>query len=195
MTQYDRTALKSGHELNQSACAKWAYEKWEQFNRQYFEFSLRPGPIEWGVPPEGHKLGFFDSTRNLILLSVNLVNSKDQEWQSGSLYGERFTADVLLHEMIHQSIHQKHFMEEGFEALEHDQSHWSDEVSRVHKILTGEELHEPFQEQASGPQYLAVAAKNQNPPRSLIARWPYSIRPGGYYEQAAIQRFGRMATI
>lgn len=195
MTDYDRSKLRPVSELNSSRCAQWAYRKWEELNNEFFDGFLRPGPIEWGVPPAGHRLGFFDSTRNAIILSDKLVKEGPDGWQDGTLYGERLTADVILHEMLHQAIYQLDFTE--YIEVDHNTQIWCDYVSRIsnHKLkisLKAKPLPVTYKEDGEA---VYGAPADGYASFSVIARWPYSIRPSGYYEQSAIRRFGRLASM
>ena len=43
--------LKAAADISDWGYGRWAYERWEIFNEQYWDGSLEPGGIFWGLIP------------------------------------------------------------------------------------------------------------------------------------------------
>ncbi|MBD1834653.1 hypothetical protein H6F61_18595 [Cyanobacteria bacterium FACHB-472] len=53
--------LKTAADISDWGYGRWAYEQWEIFNEQYWDGSLEPGGIFWGLTPHGQSLGSYES--------------------------------------------------------------------------------------------------------------------------------------
>jgi hypothetical protein len=100
--------LKISAYLTNGDMGQWVHERWLEYNTRYFENQISPGGIQWGLTPHGSALGYYESGRNLIVLHQSLLKAspfgKGNPWNIKELLGYRLAADVLLHEMIRQSI-------------------------------------------------------------------------------------------
>jgi hypothetical protein len=130
---------KSYNELRNAAVTffgdlgAWAYDEWTKLNDRYFGSQNEPGPILWGLTAHGRSLGSFAANRNAITLHKSLVQpSTDAPWDISWL-GKRFASDVLLHEMIHQHIHQMSLPTKGYSS--HDNKSWCDELNRLGPMM------------------------------------------------------------
>ncbi|MCC0178045.1 hypothetical protein I4641_13755 [Waterburya agarophytonicola K14] len=105
--------LKAASDITDPGYGRWAYELWESHNENYFDGKLEPGAIHWGCPPAGHSANY-DFTRNIITFSTLMwLRTIDGKAISVGDYRRRIKdkaafSDYLLHEMIHQAIHQRH---------------------------------------------------------------------------------------
>lgn len=125
----------------------WAYDTWETHNWQYFDGVLNPCAIIWGLTPHGAKLGFYSGWLNRITLHESLVDPKFDKlnssggkhvWgQQADAFGALYASDVLLHEMIHQKIHQIYGHDGSQEGgnSSHNNPLWVAEVNRLAPLL------------------------------------------------------------
>jgi hypothetical protein len=111
----------------------WAYDEWTNLNDRYFGSQNKPGPMLWGLTPHGRSLGSFSANRNAITLHKSLVEpSTDAPWAISYL-GKKYASDVILHEMIHQHIHQMSLPTKGYSS--HDNKSWCDQLNRLAPML------------------------------------------------------------
>ncbi len=121
----------------------WAYDTWAELNGQYFMGANEPGPIVWGLTPHGKCLGSYHSNRNQITLHTSLVEPKTGAPWMIDYMGKLFAKDVLLHEMMHQRIHQYGLEHSSLTAgnyTSHNCGAWVDEVNRISKLM-GVDVH------------------------------------------------------
>ena len=87
----------------------WAFDEWQRLNDALFCGKNIAGEIIWEQIPKDSTLGCYDPTRNLIVLHKTLMRpvypTPGRKWEL-RLLNKRKASDVLLHEMIHQRIHQ-----------------------------------------------------------------------------------------
>lgn len=170
---------------------EWAYRKWVELNEQFWNGQLEPGGIFWGLTPHGSSLGFYEPWRNAITLHTSLVKPKGDAWGQAVLLGEKFAEDVLLHEMIHQSIHQ---LTDYRGKESHNCAPWCKEVNRLIPMLGLEtdlkaevvKLRRVKNSDGKG----STVTRKEKPgvlPRRMLARFPHSLRQKGYYEQGTEQ--------
>ncbi len=165
----------------------WAYDTWIEHNACYFDGRLTPGPILWGLTPHGHALGFYDRGRNAITLHPSLIRPGASAWGIGALLGERYAADVLLHEMIHQKVHQL----DGYAGAEsHNCEPWCAEVNRLSAMLGLACKAAPIR-QKRVDRKVTWFVEPGHLSRRQIATWPHGVRPAGYYEAAAADLLAR----
>jgi hypothetical protein len=186
--------LKAAADISDWGYGRWAYEKWELFNYLYFDGALQPGGIVWGLTPHGHSLGYYEPWRNCITLHTSLVKPAGRDpWGMGNLTGERLAADVLLHEMMHQAIHQR-----GGDPSRniHNSEIWSAEINRLIPLLKIEtkliakpvrqqRVREPGQKTGNGKVKWIVEDGCMN--RAQLSTFPHSLRPVTYYETSSEQ--------
>jgi hypothetical protein len=167
-----------------SEAGAWAFDTWHEHNRRYFAGALAYDWIVWGLTPHGHSLGFTaPHGQGRITLHPSLVAPKGETvWSMRRRHcNTTLAADVLLHEMIHQRLWQR----DGAMKVKGDSSHnnaaWCAEVVRLSPLVLGTVVQAapiwPIRRQGTvsrqaRPGYLA---------RAQLARWPYSLRPQGYY--------------
>jgi hypothetical protein len=113
----------------------WAYDEWNRLNETYFEGKNRPGAIHWVTSAKNQSLGWYSSSENIIYLFKGLVRPQYitpmAKWSLDHL-NQRLASDVLLHEMIHQAIHQSG----GWRGeSSHNNERFVKEVNRIAKLL------------------------------------------------------------
>ncbi len=158
----------------------WAFDEWERLNTSFFYGENKPGEIVWGATLEGNSLGYYLVAENLIFLHKNLLRPRyptnDLRWGIRHL-NKKVASDVLLHEMIHQRIHQTG----GWEGeTSHNNERFVGEVNRIAGLLgldVRAEVIEPnsIQDKATskaGSKYLSLRD---------LSDFPYSSRPNNYY--------------
>ena len=109
----------------------WTYYTWTQLNNKYFDGCLAVGAINYAITPYAKSLGYYVYDCNKIILHKSLIPSN----------GYKFCEDVLLHEMIHQKIHQTYSKEEisqaesGSRMSSHNNILWVKEICRIADII------------------------------------------------------------
>jgi hypothetical protein len=111
----------------------WAYDEWARLNELYFEDRNEAGPIIWGLTPHGAKLGHYNPERNEIVLHTSLVTPSDGAAWGIRHLGKKYASDVLLHEMMHQRIHQLSLSTRGYSS--HNNEAWVNEVNRIAGLM------------------------------------------------------------
>jgi len=158
----------------------WAYDEWNKLNQGFFEGKNRPGAIYWISAARHERLGCYLFSENIIYLYKGLVRPRyptnTYKWCLKNL-NQRLARDVLLHEMIHQRIHQSG----GWSGeTSHNNQRFVAEVNRIAKLL----------EMDVTAKIINNAKSNRKPiPNddtgclSLveISNFPYSSRPYAYY--------------
>jgi hypothetical protein len=115
---------------------QWVYDEWDRLNTRYFNGQLDAGQISWGITAYGHCIGLHEGWRNHITLHKSLIEP-DENWQGGIRGRERIASDVLLHEMIHQHIHQTTGANGAKNKSEtsHNNEVWVAEITRIGRLL------------------------------------------------------------
>lgn len=113
----------------------WAFDEWKKLNTSFFDGGNKPGEIIWGSTLKGASLGYYSVDENLIYLHKALLRPRyptnDLKWGIRHL-NKKVASDVLLHEMIHQRIHQTG----GWEGeTSHNNERFVREVNRIAKLL------------------------------------------------------------
>lgn len=113
----------------------WAYDAWNDLNATYFDAKNILGPICWIMTPRNKSLGCYFFSKNIIYLYKSLVRpvypTNMPKWCLDNL-NKRLARDVLLHEMVHQKIHQAG----GWTGeSSHNNERFVDEVNRISKLL------------------------------------------------------------
>ncbi len=190
------TLLRQASELSHPRYGAWLFDTWEGHNQAYFAGKLEVIPIIWGLTPHGHTLGYFSPTIPRITLHESLVSPQGDAWGIRRILGERFASDVLLHEMIHQSIHQRLGHDGCGErkpgwCTSHNNPHWVAEVNRIAPLLglranavviRQARVKEPG---APGKGKVTWYTPDGYMTRDELSHWPHSVRPDGYYEPEA----------
>jgi hypothetical protein len=158
----------------------WAYDNWQVLNEVYFKGENIPGEIDWVADAGNSSLGYYAPMENRILLHKELVRPRYPtpmpKWSLNNL-NQRMAADVLMHEMIHQRIHQSG----GWEGeSSHNNQRFVSEVNRIAALLGLEVTAKVIQaQQADGRM------RRQVEPGCMtlveIENFPYSKRPRMYY--------------
>jgi len=179
----------------------WGYETWERYNAAYFDGSLQAGQIFWGITAYGRCIGLHQGRRNVIVLHQSLLDMPDGGyWQPGDSSGRELAAgDVLLHEMVHQTIHQRlghsgcgHNAKRG-RCTSHNNEHWVAEVNRIAPLLELSEnaavikqkrIKEPG---GKGPGSVIWHVPAEMMTRKQLSAWPHSARPKGYYRSVPVE--------
>lgn len=164
----------------------WAYDTWQQHNEQYFAGELLPCGILFGLTPHGHALAFFSHATRTITLHSSLLEPKSPSpWELGSVLGERYAADGLLHEMTHQGIHQRGGRKGGYSS--HDCQEWVGEVVRISRLMGLHDVRAEVIRQRRVKGKVTWVVEPGCLTREQLATWPHSVRPEGYYESSAMR--------
>jgi len=149
----------------------WAYDTWASHNAAFFGNRLTPGPILWGLTPHGHLLGSYAHGRNAITLHTALINPRSDAWCILDLLGERYAADVLLHEMIHQDLYQ------AGENTKHNEEPWCNSILRITLLLGLPPIKaKPIRQKRVGGK-VTWFTEPGHLTRREIASWPQKRRP------------------
>ena len=160
----------------------WVYDEWGRLNTAFFGGQNRPGAIYWTAAIRNESLGCYYFTQNVIYLNKDLVRPiypvPMAKWCLQHL-NQRLASDVLLHEMIHQKIHQTG----GWEgATSHNNERFVDEVNRLAKLLDLD-----VKAQIISTRKSQNNSKQNNKPGYLtsgeLVHFPYFTRPSDYYRQ------------
>jgi hypothetical protein len=113
----------------------WAFDEWKRLNDALFYCKNIAGAIIWKETPKDSSLGYYDRTENLIVLHKTLMRpiypTPGLNWKLRHL-NARMVSDVLLHEMIHQRVHQTGgWMGED----SHNNERFVNEVNRIANLL------------------------------------------------------------
>ena len=113
----------------------WAFDEWKTLNETFFNGENIAGEIIWGSTPNDRSLGYYLTTENLICLHKTLMRpiypTNDLNWRFRH-FNKRKAGDVLLHEMIHQRIHQTG----GWVGENsHNNERFVKEVNRIARLL------------------------------------------------------------
>lgn len=158
----------------------WAFDEWKRLNKTFFNEENVPGEIVWKSTPDDRSLGYFSASENLICLHTCLMRPRyptsSLKWKFRN-FNRRKAGDVLLHEMIHQRIHQT-----GGWAGEtsHNNQRFVEEVNRIAKLLGMDiraQVIEPGTDtdKRSRPDDPECLTLNQ------LIHFPYSVRDAQYY--------------
>jgi hypothetical protein len=113
----------------------WVFDEWKKLNDAFFYGENIAGDIIWGSIPQDRSLGYYSPDENLIVLHKTLMRpvypTINLNWESRHL-NKRKVSDVLLHEMIHQRVHQTGgWIGEN----SHNNKRFVEEVNRIAKLL------------------------------------------------------------
>jgi hypothetical protein len=113
----------------------WVYDEWRRLNNALFYGNNTAGAIIWEETPQSRSLGYYEPAANRIVLHKTLMRpvypTTGLTWEPRRL-NTKMMSDVLLHEMIHQRIHQTGgWMGEN----SHNNERFVNEVNRIAKLL------------------------------------------------------------
>lgn len=180
--------LREAAELSHPGFGTWLFDTWAHHNNRYFGDKLDVIPLIWGLTPHGHALGFYDPEFKRIVLHTSLLNPSGDAWGIARILGQRFAGDVLLHEMMHQHIHQR----DGGHPHGHNHPQWADEINRVARLVGLPDNAQPIKQKrvkvegAKGKGKVMWVAEPDMMTWREMASWPQSTRPHGYYESDAL---------
>lgn len=160
----------------------WVYDEWKHLNEMFFTGRNSVGPIVWGRTLQGESLGYYAVAENLIYLHYHLLRptypTHHLKWDAEHM-NKRLASDVLLHEMIHQRIHQSG----GWRGeTSHNNERFVEEVNRISKLL-GLDVHasvlkkEVFRNQAKWNTKSGCLTMRE------LYHFPYASRPSSYYRK------------
>jgi hypothetical protein len=177
MTSY--SDLKRAAATFFSELGEWSYDEWKRMNSEFFGNANEPGAILWGLTPYGCGLAYYSFMHNSITMHTSLVYpSTDAPWSIENL-GKKYASDVLLHEMMHQYIHQ---MSLPVTSDSHNDPSWCAEVNRIGALLGFKNML-----RAEVVKQRRVEGKRKWLPkpgcmaRKDFAEFPHSQRPDGFY--------------
>jgi len=159
---------------------EWVFDKWIKLNDAFFYGENIVGEIVWGPTPQDRSLGYYSPDENLIVLHKTLMRpvypTTHIKWEPRHL-NKRKVSDVLLHEMIHQRVHQTG----GWEGENsHNNVKFVNEVNRIAKLLNLDIKAKVIQRETVYDKKLPGVE-----PRCLnfkeLSNFPYSSRSRNYY--------------
>ena len=117
----------------------YAYEIFDSHNKQFFDGSLEAPLFRFELMAYGHAVAFFLASHTgkpLISIASQLPNgswliSPDSAMKRGSAR-DRFIADVILHEMIHENVAR---LLNGKRESSHKGPTWIAEIQRIGDML------------------------------------------------------------
>jgi len=160
----------------------WTFDEWKKLNRRFFNGENIVGPILWGVTPENRSMGYYSRTENLIYLHKTLVRPKYPKFTLKldiSDLNRKLASDVLLHEMIHQKIHQTG----GWVGdASHNNERFVGEVNRIAKLL-GLNINAKVIELKTVEGKLIQHVESGCLTYKELYEFPYSSRPDAFYHR------------
>lgn len=113
----------------------WVFDEWKKLNDTFFNGENIVGEIIWGSTPQDRSLGYYSPDKNRIVLHKTLMRPVYPKiylnWEPRHL-NKRKVSDVLLHEMIHQRVHQTGGW---IGETSHNNEQFVNEVNRIAKLL------------------------------------------------------------
>jgi len=158
----------------------WAFDEWKTLNEAFFNGEIIPGEIIWGSTPNDRSLGYYSATENLICLHKILMRptypTNDLKWRFRH-FNKRKAGDVLLHEMIHQRIHQTG----GWVGeTSHNNERFVEEVNRISKLL-GMDIKARVIEPGTGQGKTSCPVEPGCLTLGQLIHFPYASRSCNYY--------------
>lgn len=178
----------------------WIYDEYDRNNRTYFSGRLEPCGIIWGLTTaHAHSLGNYQPEYRVITLHESILEPKDPEesgrrdperlWNvSIEQFGEAYTSDVLLHEMIHHAVYTLYPESERQGKTAHNNPAWVTEVNRISGIMgyhvTASLIAQRrIREREKGPGRVKWVPEIDGAlSQAELSTFPHSVRPAGYYE-------------
>jgi len=130
--------------------------------------------------PNDRSLGYYSATENLICLHKFLMRptypTNDLKWRFRH-FNKRKAGDVLLHEMIHQRIHQTG----GWVGeTSHNNERFVEEVNRISKLL-GMDIKARVIEPGTGQGKTSCPVEPGCLTLGQLIHFPYASRSCNYY--------------
>ena len=185
MTDTDFETLATAAEIIHPRVGRWAYDTWHAHNQRFWDGELPLCGIQWGLTPHGRSLGYWAGHQNTITLHQSLIEPQGDAWGIAHQLGERYAADVLFHEMMHQYIDRVLGVTDGGRgaspnASPHNNRHWVAEVNRL-----SERLGFDCRAQVIKQRRVDGKVKWAPPPGFMsmdeLSRFPHPHRPAEYY--------------
>jgi hypothetical protein len=150
------------------------YSHWESYLKDFFEVEMTPPYLLLASPSRAQTLGDYSPVSSFgghsqIRIRPTLFNGEHKSLRAGEQYAEgreRFIADVLLHEMIHQ--YQAEVSGQTEESYKGHGPHFAEMCNRI-----GERL--------GLPRVRPAKARGKNKDLPSCAYWPHCVRPSDYY--------------
>jgi hypothetical protein len=158
----------------------WAFDEWKMLNDIFFDGENKAGAIIWGSTPQDKSLGYYLVAKNLIYLHKTLMRpvypTNELKWGIRHL-NKRAASDVLLHEMIHQKIHQTG----GWVGeTSHNNERFVEEANRIAKLLGMDIKARVIKQKTIGGKLIWYVEPGCLTLKEL-SDFPYSSRTYNYY--------------
>ena len=158
----------------------WVFDEWRQLNDTFFYGENIVGEIIWASTPQDRSLGYYSPHKNLIVLHKTLMRpvypTTNLKWEFRH-FNKRKACDVLLHEMIHQRVHQTGSWK-GENS--HNNEQFVNEVNRIAKLLGIDIKAKVIQWQTIHGK-ITPCAKSGCLNIEELSNFPYSSRSQNYY--------------
>ena len=156
----------------------WIAQTWDRLNAHCFNDEVPYNGVVWGLTPHGGRLGHCSGTGR-ITLHPALLNPKSDAWGvKRAVFGDRYAADVLVHEMIHALFRARGIPSQPGSQGEHNTRHWCDEIIRITPLLD----LKPIQAAPITPRRgVGRVAKPKHLSQYDLSHWPHALRPTWYY--------------
>jgi hypothetical protein len=158
----------------------WVYDEWKKLNDIFFYGENIVGEIIWGLTPQDRSLGYYSPDKNLIVLHRTLMRpvypTSDLNWKLRHL-NKRKVSDVLLHEMIHQRVHQTGGW---IGESSHNNKRYIEEVIRIAKLLDIDIKTKVTQRESVQGNTIPCVEAGCLTLKELL-NFPYSSRSHNYY--------------
>ena len=159
---------------------EWVFDEWKKLNDTFFYGENIVGEIIWAATPQDRSLGCYFPDKNLIVLHKTLMRpvypTITLNWEPRHL-NKRKVSDVLLHEMIHQRVHQTG----GWEGENsHNNLRFVNEVNRIAKLLGIDIKAKVIQWQTIHGK-ITPCVKSGCLNMEELSNFPYSSRSRNYY--------------
>ena len=181
----DLEALAVAAEIIHPRVGRWTYETWAELNENLWDGELPICGIQWGLTPHGSAHGLWSGSQNTITLHKSLIEPKGNAWGIAHKMGERYAADVLLHEMMHQYIDVVLGVRDGGESespskSSHNNPYWVAEVNRIAQLL-GLDCKAQVVKQRRVNGRVKWAPRDGAMTMSELGSFPHCVRSGSYY--------------
>ena len=137
------TSFRQAAETLFSLRGAWAFDAWQSINIRFWDYSLNPGAILWGMT-SGYDIGKYTPSNNTITLHEALTSDDftKKARKSWGLYAESFGMGIALGVLLHESMHQAHYQQGIAYPLNrkghpepHHNSHWIAECQRIGDLI------------------------------------------------------------
>jgi hypothetical protein len=179
ITDADRAALENLW----GQAGTWTADTWTRLNVAHFAGQLRYHGIVFGLTPHGHRFGPTSNPDGRITLHPALLDPRGNAWRISDKLGERYAEDVLLHEMVHVTLFAAGVGNERKDP-HHNTDEWCAEIVRITPTPGLPPIKAAPVEPRRVDGSVARIPLDGHLTRDQIARWPHSIRPAGWYDQA-----------